>query len=505
MDFKRAAFTIVCFVCVISDLHAEEASRHFENGIKAFNANQLETAIEEFKHAIAEDPTYADAYYHLGLSYYRKAKFDEAIASLNRAIELIPGDPEAYIKLGMAYYKKGNLDEAINSYKRGLEIEPNSVEAYNNLGMAYDEAGRFEAAIAAYKAALSINPNLPQLHKNLKIAEELKAGKYSLIAYRHYRRGLDFLNGADLDTAIKEFSQAVKESPAYVDAYHSLGEAYFEKGMYDAAIASYNKLIKLEPNRIDTLYHIGNAYFQKGQFDQAVIHYQRVIKLEPKYVYAYGNLGLAYQEMGKFDDAIAAYNTALKLDSNLLAIKIHLEIAEELKSGQYTLQAYRLWNLARQFSQAGKNDTAVEILKQVLAANPNYAEVYNTLAWLYADKLQAHLEEAEALAKKAMELKPNKAHIYDTLGWVLYKMGKYNEAIHSFEKAISLQNNNAEFFYHASLTYLQNRQLTESLARLKSSVMIDKKYLELAKQEKVFEPLHNNSEFQALLADMVKK
>ncbi|MBI1926555.1 tetratricopeptide repeat protein, partial [Candidatus Poribacteria bacterium] len=539
----------------------------------------------------------ADAHYHLGLSYYRKAKFDPAIAEFQQTLKLLPRDVDARITLGMAFYKKGDASNAIEAYQRALEIDPNNVEALNNLGMAYDELGRFDDAIASYRSALKSRPDLAQLQTNLAVAQALKAGKYSLNAYRHYRRGQDFAAGGEVDTAIAEWKKAVADSPNYTQAYVSLADAYFNRGLYDAAAQSYAKASQLDANDPHLLYNLGNTYLRMGRFEAAVSAYQNALKIDPNMAYTYANMGFALFEMERYDEAIRAYKQALQQDAtpalrdfaslnlhevqfnmktaqeikageysiaayrlwrggldalnrgdietvierwkgavaaspryaqaheslgwayfnmgqfNLAiqeyqtALDIHpspqarksIEMARDLKAGVYTLQAYRLWEMGRQLSSAGKVEEAVEMLKRSLKESPNFAEACNTLAWLYADQLTAHLDEAESLVRKAIQLKPDGAHLYDTLGWVLYKQGRYAESVEAIEQAITFDGENGEYWYHASLAHLQNQQKAQALKSLKRAVALDSRFRELAQKEKAFASIRPTSAFREIL------
>ena len=103
------------------------------------------------------------------------------------------------------------------------------------------------------------------------------------------------------------------------------------------------------------------------------------------------NLGVAYEKQGEIDNAIKEYRLAVK------------------KSPQaylYLGNAYfqkKDWKKAEEYYQKG-------LLKE-----PDNADLYNNLAWLYYTRKE-NLDRAEKLAQKAIELNPAKEEIYrDTL------------------------------------------------------------------------------------------
>ena len=103
------------------------------------------------------------------------------------------------------------------------------------------------------------------------------------------------------------------------------------------------------------------------------------------------NLGVTYEEQGEFDNAIKEYNLAAK---RLPRAHLHM--------GNAYFQR-REWKEAESY------------YRKAIREEPENADAYNNLAWLYYTKKE-NLDEAEKLAKKALELNPAKGDIYrDTM------------------------------------------------------------------------------------------
>lgn len=587
MQTKSLTFLFMIFMVTMVTHAAEDATQIFTQGMASLKSDQLDEAITAFKSVIKIEPNFVDAYYHLGLSYYRKAKFDQAITSLKQTLEFLPQDPNVWTKLGMAHYKKGDFDQAVKAYQEALKIEPENIEVLNNLGMTYDDLSRFDEAITVYQFALKIHPNHPQILSNLSIAKDLNSGKYSLKAYRHYRRGHDYLNGNQFEEATAEWKLAISESSTYTRAYLSLAEAYFNNHQYQTAIKFYQVAQQLSPNDARIAYNLGNAYLRSQQFRQSAHTYKRAIKNNPRMTHAYANMGNALFELRLYDEAVLVYKQALQLDPSLDIVRSQIKIAEEigaglytfnayqlwrsgsnflnqgkvtdaikewmvavedspyyvqvyeslgwvylnmedynkamesyrsvleihpnpqakqnfnfayeLQAGKYTFRSFQLWNMGRQLIAKNKFAQAIKLLEQSIQESPSFPESYNTLAWIYADKLSSNLDEAEELVRKAVLIRPNAAFICDTLSWVLYKQERYVEAAEIAEKAIKLDSSQAEYFYHASLAYLQNGQKEEALGNLKRAVILENKFGQIALQEVAFASLHSTPDFQQIL------
>ena len=86
-------------------------------------------------------------------------------------------------------------------------------------------------------------------------------------------RGFLFAKREDWDSAIADFTQAIKLRPAYAYTYYNRGTAYAEKGDYDRAIADFNQAIKLDPSLAAAYNNRGIAYAEKGDYDRAIADY----------------------------------------------------------------------------------------------------------------------------------------------------------------------------------------------------------------------------------------
>lgn len=103
------------------------------------------------------------------------------------------------------------------------------------------------------------------------------------------------------------------------------------------------------------------------------------------------NLGVTYEKKGELDSALKEYRAASK--------KLPLAF---LYMGNVYLQKNEF-------------DEAESCYKKAIKKDPENADAYNNLAWLYYLKREK-LDEAERLALKAIELNPAKMEIYrDTL------------------------------------------------------------------------------------------
>ncbi len=103
------------------------------------------------------------------------------------------------------------------------------------------------------------------------------------------------------------------------------------------------------------------------------------------------NLGVTYEKNGEPDNALKEYEKASK---------------------KLPLAYLYMGNI---YFQKDEFDEAESYYKRAISKDPDNADAYNNLAWLYYVKRE-NLDEAEKLVLKAIELNPAKMDIYqDTL------------------------------------------------------------------------------------------
>jgi type IV pilus assembly protein PilF len=202
---------------VPSEKEQQSADIHYNLGVTAQQAGNVQEALSEFQRAVEMDPDNADAQNALGillhLSYRR---LGEAIEHYQRAIELRPNFSEARTNLANVFLDKGQYDEAIKLYEQVLNdmLYPTPFIAQGNMGWAYYKKGQTEKALENIKAAVTLNPSFCLGYKNL---------------------GLIYEQTGHTEEACKEFSHYREQCPEVADAYLREGVCLAKLGQGDTA------------------------------------------------------------------------------------------------------------------------------------------------------------------------------------------------------------------------------------------------------------------------------
>ena len=186
-----AAF--IAFACAHVPTEKEQRASeiHYDLGIQAQSAGNLQEAYSEYEQALALDPQNARAHdamallLHLGFQ-----KHQAAIGHFEQALRLDPQFSEAEVNLGNVYLDLKQYDQAIAHYERALNDMryPTPYIAQCNLGWAEYRRGNTEKALDQIKAAVTVNPKFCLGYRNLAtIYDETGRLEEACSQLSHYR------------------------------------------------------------------------------------------------------------------------------------------------------------------------------------------------------------------------------------------------------------------------------------------------------------------------------
>jgi tetratricopeptide (TPR) repeat protein len=91
---------------------------------------------------------------------------------------------------------------------------------------------------------------------------------------------------------------------------------------------------------------------------------------------------------------------------------------------------------ASHYARVGNRDRAEAIKVAILKDHPDHAPTNNDLGYTWADR-GVNLKEAERMIAVALAAEPGNMAYLDSMGWVLYKQGKFGEAIVYLNKSVA--------------------------------------------------------------------
>jgi tetratricopeptide (TPR) repeat protein len=112
-----------------------------------------------------------------------------------------------------------------------------------------------------------------------------------------------------------------------------------------------------------------------------------------------------------------------------------------------------------------------KLLRQLIAAKPDYHQAYNALGYSFAER-NVRLTEAKQLIQKALEYAPGDPFITDSLGWAEFRLGNKTEAIKILQTAYQGKPD-AEIAAHLGEVYWANGQRDKAIAIWKEGMLLN--------------------------------
>jgi serine/threonine-protein kinase len=127
-------------------------------------------AEEEYRRAIALNPSYATAAHWYGMYLVMMGRMEEGLGELDRALELDPLSSPIRTSVAMALVYARRPQEALEHCERVLELDPDFAWAHNVLGQAYLQQGRFDAGVEHAGHAADLSSASPEYRAELAAA-----------------------------------------------------------------------------------------------------------------------------------------------------------------------------------------------------------------------------------------------------------------------------------------------------------------------------------------------
>ncbi|NEO25632.1 MAG: tetratricopeptide repeat protein [Kamptonema sp. SIO4C4] len=126
------------------------------------------------------------------------------------------------------------IEGRFSRLQKKLQKEQGTAQEYYELGSLYLDKKLFVQAIQLFQKGL-------KKAEKEEIEPENIALIYNALGYSYYSQ-------EQLDLAIRNYKEALKNYPDYVIALNNLGNAYEKKKLPSAALEAYQETLKYDPN-----------------------------------------------------------------------------------------------------------------------------------------------------------------------------------------------------------------------------------------------------------------
>ena len=323
---------------------------------------------------------------------------------------------------------------ALACYQRAVKLNP---QAYGgiwcNLGMVLSQLQRYEAAIAAFDQGLAVDPDYSD--------EGLTLGSHQLWLNRG--RALMQLNRDD--EALASFQQGVARQPAFIDGWLMQIVVLQRLNRCEETLPICDRLLENSPvsskHRLQLLLLKGEGLIGLKRYEEALAIFETCCQRFFQSPAGWHDCGVALAAMNRVDEALEAYGQALK------------------RSPQHQISwVQKGWLL---FTDQ-RYEAALDCCQQ-------------SKRWLPNDDVS----------------------MLNVQGAALSRLGRRNEAIAAYDRAIQLQPNHANSWYNRACVYVE-ADVETAIANLRHAIDLNARLAEQAKTDESFDAVRQHPAFQAL-------
>jgi tetratricopeptide (TPR) repeat protein len=387
-DSKKAEVPLEPERAKAAGTRLEDAMR---TGYDALASKDYMRALEAFDLAIFLDDSYDVSWRLKGNTLDEMGYHEQALECYKRALELLPEGEETWYSLGNCFYALGRFNEEIMCYDKALFYNPTMQKALINKGSTLHRLGRYQEALDTYDKVLKLNYRLEKVHNN---------------------------KGA---------------------TFHAMGRG-------PEALDSYNRAIELKHDYVEAWVNKGNLLYELARYDEALEAFAQVTGFRPEYPKGWYLQGLVLRKLGRSVQAKAAFEQAIRLDPDMVEARRALE-EESKKVADRFVEVPRIVKdiFAKRPEEEEPPPPPEEsgpeaVIVEDEVARDREQKVEELAEELYGDRaelllLMGRLDEAFDFLGKSLRLEGENAPLLTAAGNVLYRQGKVEAAIKSYEHA----------------------------------------------------------------------
>jgi tetratricopeptide (TPR) repeat protein len=403
------------------------------------DARRFPEALEAARTALDLDPRDYTAQQVLISILPRTGQPEEALAAADRLLSRFPLHAWTHAQRGAILADLKRREEAATAVERALSLGTRRAEAQVLCGRTLQELDRPEEALAAADRAIELDPDnhgghcvragilavtgrledaLPAAVRAIELDRDCRAG-YAHLGLILHKRG-------ENHEALLVFEHALQMHPERPGAGRQKAMIQAERGStltslgrFGEALAALDRSIELEPE--DPRPHLkrGRTLEMCGRLEEAIAGSDRAVEVNPGFVPAHLFRGRLLRDVGKNVEALAAFDRAV-----------------ELGGEDPWVQRTRGLILV----ELGRPEEALRAYERAIELEPGRASTHAILAQLLLDReeYQRAREEYELALELGIEDSQAGAAIRVNLGVALKALGKPEEALEAYDRAIEL-------------------------------------------------------------------
>lgn len=188
-----------------------------------------------------------------------------------------------------------------------------------------------------------------------------------------YDSAMELRQSGDLIGAIHQLEQVERMTPQSVPVLYELGRAKFQMGQVQAAIAAYRAALAVDPDHAPSAYELGSLLVTLGQLDEGIQQLQHSVMLSPTALSFY-DLGIALGRAGDSQAKVNMLKEAIALQPEYADAHLNLgltyarlhDLAAAKRALQQARDLYQMEIEKLEHAHLGRNSLDAQVIDQML-------------------------------------------------------------------------------------------------------------------------------------------
>jgi len=441
-------------------------------GFKSDDPEVQDALVAGWEEALRENPLAPENHVGLGQAFQYRGDFGQAQQEYTQAIRFSPGKQNAtaqrllaalpaakaaaavskHINAGVDLQTRKQYEPALAEYKLAAQADPKNDAVWVNIGTVYQAMDKYDDALTSYNQALKINPGNQAAQQGVSTASAARKDK---IIETQYKNGGDLFKAGKYQEAMMAFQEVLKYNPNDPATHFSLGATYQQMKNWDGAKSEYQLAINLDPKNKDYPKALAGAKVAQAapiieaavqkhkakDYPGAIALYTQALALTPDNASLLYNIASAEYARQEYHRARDAYAKAYDLD----------------KKGQIN----DLYFIAAIDENFGNGEDARSGYQKYLALAPT--GTYVAAAKDRCTALNKNIKDTQKIKSDAELAQDKTADDAYQAAINFQKAKQFDQAIESYQKALAIHPDNADYNYSIGTCYQQKQDYASAI------------------------------------------
>ncbi|MEI6695736.1 MAG: tetratricopeptide repeat protein [Bacteroidota bacterium] len=334
-----------------------------------------------------------------------------------------------------------------------------------------------------------------------KFEQKIKFNQSYFFDVEEYEMLIDYyIDNENIPYTNQLIQHAVSQHPDSIGILLKKAQLYAYADNTEKALELLAKLESMDPDNSDVFFTKGAIYSQLKRYEKAIEEYHKAITRTEELDEVYINIAFEYENLGNYEKAIEYLKKALEISPEnemvLYELAMSFDFAQRSEESIGFFQnylnenpySYVGWiNLGTAFNSQGLNEKAIEAFDYALAIDEINSSAYYSKAATYIG-MEEYVKAIDVY-NEVLLLDNNFAIPYYYIGECYEKMEDFNAAIDYHTRSIKHDEYFSDAWLGRGISFYELKKIPQSINDIKKAISLNE----------------DNAEYQLILAEILHK